>query len=277
MVRPTRIRQIASVARYELLKYLRGRRLIAIVLLTVLVNAIYLVVPPATGSQYSTDPTAFLTDTLGFLGVLLLLSATFFGADAIVSEFESKTGYFLFPNPIRKTTIFLGKFIASVLVSAGVIALYYLIAVVSVQVIDGSIPVNTGLSFAYALVYLFAILSVAYLFSAIMRSSVFSLTLTFFTFLLVLPIFDAVTAVAKFKAWFSITFAGRIVTNILQNPYPADTVITSTRNVEAVTGAAGPVQVAQYSPAVPVSLAVLAAYFIIAFLLAVVFTQRREM
>jgi ABC-2 type transport system permease protein len=70
---------------------------------------------------------------LGFLGVLSILSATFFGADAIVSKFESKTGYFLFPNPIRKTTVFLGKFIASVLVSVCVIALHYLIAVVSVR------------------------------------------------------------------------------------------------------------------------------------------------
>jgi ABC-2 type transport system permease protein len=218
MVRPNRIRQIASVARFELLKYLRGRRLIAILLLTALVNTIYLVVPPATASQYSKDPTEFLTDTLGFLGVLSILSATFFGADAIVSEFESKTGYFLFPNPIRKTTVFLGKFIASVLVSAGVIALYYTIAVVSVRVIDGSIPAGTGLSFAYALVYLFAILAVADLFSAVMRSSVFALTMTFFTFLLILPIFDAVAAVARFKAWFSITFASGIATNILKNP-----------------------------------------------------------
>jgi ABC-2 type transport system permease protein len=249
--------------------------LIAILLLTVFVNAIYLVVPPATGSQYSTDPIAFMTDTLGFVGVLSILSATFFGADAIVSEFESKTGYLLFPNPIRKTTIFLGKFVASVLVSAGVVALYYLIAVVSVQIIDGSIPANTGLSFAYALVYLFAILAVAYLFSAIMRSSVFAFTLTFFTFLLILPIFDAVTAVAKFKAWFSITFASKIATNILQDPYPTDKVITSTSGTS--TAGSLTVQVAHYSPAVTVSLAVMAAYFIAAFLLAVVLTQRREM
>jgi ABC-2 type transport system permease protein len=249
--------------------------LIAILLLTVFVNAIYLVVPPATGSQYAKDPTAFITDTLGFLGVMLILSATLFGADAIVSEFESKTGYFLFPNPIRKTTIFLGKFIASMLVSAGVVALYYLIAVVSVRVIDGSIPANVGFSFAYALVYLFAILAVAYLFSAIMRSSVFSFTLTFFTFLLILPIFDAVTAVAKFKAWFSITFASKIATNILQNPYPSDKIVTTTSGT-STTGITT-VQVAQYAPAVTVSLAVMTAYFIVALLLALVLTQRREM
>jgi hypothetical protein len=49
---------------------------------------------------------------------------------------------------------------------------------VSVRIVDGSIPTNAGLSFAYSLVYLFAILAIAYLFSAIMRSSVYSLVRT---------------------------------------------------------------------------------------------------
>jgi ABC-2 type transport system permease protein len=253
--------------------------LLAIVLLTVIVSAIFLVVPPAIGSQYSKNPTDFITNMLEFLGVLSILSATFFGADAIVSEFESKTGYFLFPNPIRKTTIFLGKFIASALVSVGAIALYYLIAVASVRVIDGSVPANTGLSFAYSLVYLFAILAVAYLFSAVMRSSVYSLMLTFFTFFLILPIVGAVGEVAKFKPWFSVTFASGIATNIFQTPYPTDTVTATTGGggLGASSAAAGQISVAQYYPTVTLSLAVMAAYFIVAFLLAIVLTRRREM
>jgi len=277
-MRPNIIRQIAIVARYELLKYLRGRRLLAIVLLTVIVSAIFLVVPPAIGSQYSKDPTEFVTNTLQFLSVLSILSATFFGADAIVSEFESKTGYFLFPNPIRKTTIFLGKFVASALVSVGAIALYYLIAVASVRVIDGSIPANTGLSFAYSLVYLFAILAVAYLFSAVMRSSVYSLILTFFTFFLILPIVSSVGELAKFKPWFSITFSSGIATDILKNPYPTDTMIATTAGRGAGVPEPGAlISGAQYYPAVTVSLIVMAAYFIVAFLLAIVLTRRREL
>src|SRR5674476_1412208 len=168
---PNSLRQIATVTRYELLKYLRGRRLLAIVVLTIIISAIFLIVPPAIGSDYSKDPKEFTVNMLSFLSILAILSATFFGADAIVSEYESKTGYFLFPNPIRKTVIFLGKFIASALVSVGAIGLYYAIAVVSVRVIDGSIPTNTGVSFIYSLFYLFAILAIAYLLSAVMRLS----------------------------------------------------------------------------------------------------------
>jgi len=276
---PSDVRQIATVTKYELFKYLRGRRLLAIVLLTVIVSAIFLVVPPVTGSQYAKDPTDFITSMFQFLGVLSILSATFFGADAIVSEYESKTGYFLFPNPIRKTAIFLGKFIASALVSVGTIGLYYMIAAVSVRVIDGSVPANTGLSFAYSLVYLFAILAVAYLFSAIMRSSVYSLLLTFFTFFLVLQVVDGVGAIAKFKPWFSITFANGISQFILQNPYPADKVVNTTAPLGSSAGVAGPqaFSLAYYYPDVRLSLVVMAAYFVVAFLLAIVVARRREM
>ena len=145
--------------------------MLAIVLLTVIISAIFLIVPPAVGSQYPKDPTRFTLNMLGFLGtggavsasiavpILSILSATFFGADALVSEYESKTGYFLFPNPIKKASDILRQVhCASALVSVGTIGLFYLIAAMSVRVVEGSIPANTGLSFAYALVYLFAIL-----------------------------------------------------------------------------------------------------------------------
>jgi len=273
---PNSLRQIATVTRYELLKYLRGRRLLAIVVLTIIISAIFLIVPPAIGSDYSKDPKEFTVNMLSFLSILAILSATFFGADAIVSEYESKTGYFLFPNPIRKTVIFLGKFIASALVSAGAIGLYYAIAVVSVRVIDGSIPTNTGVSFIYSLFYLFAILAIAYLLSAVMRSSVYSLVLTFFTFFLILPIVDAVGSIAKFKPWFSVTFASGISQYIFQSPYPTDKVFNATAFSGPSAGARS-LSLVQYYPEIRLSLIVMAVYFVVAFLLAILIAQRREM
>ena len=273
---PNSLRQIATVTRYELLKYLRGRRLLAIVVLTIIISAIFLIVPPAIGSDYSKDPREFTVNMLSFLSILAILSATFFGADAIVSEYESKTGYFLFPNPIRKTVIFLGKFIASALVSVGAIGLYYAIAVVSVRVIDGSIPTNTGVSFIYSLFYLFAVLAIAYLLSAVMRSSVYSLVLTFFTFFLILPIIDAVGSIAKFKPWFSVTFASGISQYIFQSPYPTDKVFNATAFSGPSAGARS-LSLVQYYPEIRVSLIVMAVYFVVAFLLAILIAQRREM
>jgi len=157
--------------------------------------------------------------------LLSVLSATFFGADAIVSEFEFKTGYFLFPNPIKKTSIFFGKFVASALVSASTIGLFYLIAAVSVLIVDSGVPGEAALSLAYALMYVLAILAVAYVFSAVLRSTVYSLAVTFFTFFLILPIADAVSSIAEFKPWFSVAFASLVSQYVFQKPYPTDAVL----------------------------------------------------
>jgi hypothetical protein len=96
------------------------------------------------------------------------------------------------------------------------------------RVIDGSVPANTGLSFAYSLVHLFAILVIAYLFSAVMRSSVYSLILTFFAFFPSLPIVDTVGEIRQVQAVVFEIFASGIATDILKNPYPTHAMIATT-------------------------------------------------
>jgi len=72
IVAPRAVYQIKSVAKYELIKYFRGR-LLAILVLTAVISAILLIVPRAVGSQYPNDPTQFTLHMLGFLGTALRL------------------------------------------------------------------------------------------------------------------------------------------------------------------------------------------------------------
>jgi ABC-type transport system involved in multi-copper enzyme maturation permease subunit len=81
---------MAVVTKYELLKYLRGKRLLIIVVLLAIIFIFDLVVPPTIGSGYDLDPTTFTSGMLNNIGILIVLCATFFGADAIVSEFEQR-------------------------------------------------------------------------------------------------------------------------------------------------------------------------------------------
>jgi ABC-2 type transport system permease protein len=278
---PGDVNQVGTVVKYELLKYLRSRRLFILLVLIVVINALFLVIPPATGSEYPKDPKAFTENMLGFVNLLIIISATFFGADAIVSEFEQKTGFFLFPNPIKRHIIITGKFIGSALVSFGGLALYYAIIVLSVRIIDGGVAANVGLSFSYACLYLFAVVALAYFFSAIMRSSVTALVLTFFMLFMILPIVDAVGAIAKFKPWFSVTFAAGIITNILKQPYPKDlvqTIPTLAGNVsQATTTAPTSITIAQYYPDINQSIAVMVAYLVGALILSIIIARMRQM
>lgn len=276
---PGDVNQVGTVVKYELLKYLRSRRLLILIVLIVVMNSLFLVIPPATGSEYPKDPKGFTENMLSFVNLLIIISATFFGADAIVSEFEQKTGFFLFPNPIKRRTIITGKFLASALVSFGGLALYYAIIVLSVRIIDHGVAQNIGLSFLYACLYLLAVVGLAYFFSAIMKSTVTSLVLTFFMLFMILPIVDAVGAIAKFKPWFSVTFAAGIITNILKQPYPTDIVQTIPTIAGNATQAATTtsITIASYYPDVNTSIAVMVAYLVGAFILSLIIARMRQM
>src|SRR5207245_246081 len=78
-----------------------------------------------------------LTSSLGFysfwwgnsITLVVILSGIFFGGDAISGEFQNKTGYFLVGNPLRRSSIYIGKWIAALTASLIIFAIYAAIAV----------------------------------------------------------------------------------------------------------------------------------------------------
>ena len=112
------------MTKYSFLNYLRARRFLVMVLLVAIVN---LVLTAAVGYTRSAD---FLNSPLGFYGawrgsfidIFILLTVVFFGGDAISGEFQNKTGYYLVPNPIRRSTIYVGKYLAAFIASTLILA-----------------------------------------------------------------------------------------------------------------------------------------------------------
>src|SRR5208283_4969395 len=103
--------QLGTITKYSFLNYLRARRFLVMVLLVAIVNL------ALTAAVAYTRSAAFLNSPLGFYGawwgsfidIFILLTVVFFGGDAISGEFQNKTGYFLAPNPVRRSTIYVGK------------------------------------------------------------------------------------------------------------------------------------------------------------------------
>ncbi len=312
---PSDMAQVPIVWRYELLKYLRSKRIVAAVAIVLLIMALIYVIPPALGHPYKgtdtqveldvmsvgaigwqpsmpltiegvaildrtqidagslelfydgapyasaggvvwsltemevsgasanvilfmenttgheitasyewyTDAAEFESGFLGFAGMLVMICATFFGADAIVSEFQGRTGYLVFPNPIKRSTLFLGKFAASMTSSILLIGLLYGgVAVLSLFASRG-VDDDFLLSFAFAIEYLLAAMAVAYVISSVLKGSTGAIVLTFFMFLMILPIVDGMSMVAGVKVEGSLTFAAGTVQYILYDPYPTDT------------------------------------------------------
>lgn len=315
---PSDFRQIPIVWRYELLRYLRSKRLYASLAITLVVLALLYVLPPLLGQPYSgTDRQAEVTVVdLGFIGlpqgtvpfesigllnrsgvhldtlvvykngteyprgpttwllsgdegapkislagvsavlffkenitgeritatydwsipvqefdslflnfanILVIICATFFGADSVVGEFQNRTGYLIFPNPVRRETLFAGKFAASVTAGALVVGLFYIVVVILSFVTAGGLDDDFGASFGFAIEYLVAAMAIAYLISSVLKGSTGATVLTFFMFIMILPIVDSVSIFTGVKIEGSVTFAAGVIVYILSDPYPVDT------------------------------------------------------
>jgi ABC-2 type transport system permease protein len=266
---PNDFQQMLLVIRYETLKYLRSKRLIAMLIILALIIGLITAVRPAVGINYPSNPLDFAVIYIEFAGILAFLCFAFFGADAIVSEFQHKTGYLLFPNPLKKFVIFNGKFIASFLSSILVIGIYYAVIVILTATITKSFAGEIVLSFLFCMLYLLSGLSIAYLISSIMKGTTGATVLTFFLFFMILPIIDQMLTIAKVKPWASLTFSSMIISTVLIVPYPAD-------NLEGIPMGGG-LTFPLFYPEIALSILVMFFYLVIAFFLAFFIFSKREM
>jgi len=257
--------QILTVASYEVRKYFRGRRLPGMLILLALIVTLLLALPPALGTPYATDANRFVSTFASFTALLVVLSAVLFAADALVSEHEKRTGYFLFPQPVRREVLVAGKLLASLLTAGLVISLYYAAAAVASLVITGHVTWEAGLSYLYALAYMVAVVGIAYLISSSLRTTVAATVLTFFLFTLIFNIVGAVLNAAKVSPWFIPSSAAGIIGDVLAPP------------VTFGPPGGGGGFLTPFIPDVATSLAVFGVCFLVAAALAVFLFRRREL
>lgn len=247
---PGAFKQFFTVSSFEFLKFLRGKRLPAMLILTTI--TVFLTV----AISRPEDSNEFIRNLLGLITVFIVISVTLFGGDAVVYEFERKTGYLIFPMPLERSVLIFGKYLSAFIASMIVVSYHYLLSIVSVFVINGSVPSKVGLSFLYALLYVLSALSIAFMISAFMKGTTGSSILTFALLFLILPSINSALSFAGVKPWFLITFAAEITTLIFEEPYPADT-----------TEQFGDLTLHIYYPEVAISIVVMIIYSIVCFLL----------
>ena len=250
--------QVFVVASYEIRKYLRSRRLLGVLVLVALVVGLILGLPPALGRSYSSDANRFVGTFAVFTEILVILCGTLFAADALVSEHEKRTGYFLFPNPVRRETIVIGKLIASLAASAGILLLYYLAATIAAAIVTGHVTWEIGLSAAYALAYMGCVVGIAFLLSAVLKGTMTATVLTFFLFFLIFTIVSAALSAGGVQPWFIPSAASGIIGNVLTPP--ADRPGFTSYIADPAT-----------------SLGVFAVYFVVSAIFATVLFRRREL
>lgn len=268
---PSDLQQVGVVAKYDILKYLRSRRLLGILVIEALVLALITVLVGTSNRPYTVD--GVIEQYVGFVSILIILGATLFGGDAIVSEYQGRTGFLLFPNPVKKSSILAGKFASSVAAMSALLLIYYAAAIVAGLALgDGGMSTRVFASLGLALLYGISAISVAFLISSIMKGSTGALILTFALFFLIFSIITSLIGqLGGIKPWFMLDFAGGTLSNIMSDPYPVD----RTMSVDIAPGQSFTTYL--FYPDVYLSIAVMVAYAVAAILLAYVFFRRREM
>jgi ABC-2 type transport system permease protein len=262
--------QLAIVTRYEIFRHLRSKRMLGLVGIIALLVALIMVLPPALGNHYPTDPAKFGQQFTSTVTLLIVIAATLFAGDAIVSEFQQRTGFLLFPNPVKRTTLFFGKWLAAIIVTFIVVGLYYLLAFLFGIAITGGGTELLFYSLLLALLYSAATISVGFFISALMKGGTGALILVFALLFLIMPMVVGIMSITPVKPTFILTFEGETCNYIMQTPYPVD-------NVTTVETPQGNFTIYSYVPSVSDGVIGMTAYTGVSLVAGVVLFKRREL
>jgi ABC-2 type transport system permease protein len=268
---PGSLTQVEITMKYTFLDYFRSRRFFILLIITLIISTILTVLV----GYYL--PESFLIDDLAFyqswwgrsVTFVIVLGGIFFGGDAISGEFQNKTGYFSVPNPIRRSSIYVGKWLSAFLAASVIFLVFVAITLLNgVYYFGADIPVEFVQSLFYAWFYLAAVMGFTFLVSSLFKSSSISILVTAIMFLFVFSLIETlVSTLVKIEPWFILTYGAGIIGNILNIPYPNQLQITPVgRGFTLYT----------YNASVPEGLAIIGLYFLVTAILGLIAFERKE-
>jgi ABC-2 type transport system permease protein len=267
---PSSLTQVGIITKYEMSNYFRARRFFILLAIALAFSALFTFLV----AHYGLPPGGVLGFYSEWWGTsatyIVIFSAIFFGGDAISGEFQNKTGYFLVGNPIRRSSIYIGKWIAALSASLIIFAIYAAIAVGNgLYYFGASIPYQFEESLVFTLIYLIAALGLTFFFSSMFKTSSFSILVSVVLLLFGFSIIETLLGIfAHIEPWFLLSYGSEIIGDILTvGGYPAH---TSTVN-------AGPrFSFTTYNPTVPEGIVIMILYFAVTAVLGLVLFERKE-
>ncbi len=191
---PSSAQQVGTIAKYELLNYFGSRRFFALLTIAVVMGGLLTLSAALEGvSSFGATAPAFYSGWY-FGGIVptyvVIFCAVFFGGDAISGEFQNKSGYFLVAKPIRRSAIYIGKYLGALLPSLVIVGAFTAITLANgIYYFGATIPIQFSESFAFTLVLLITSLALTFFFSSVFKTSATSILvssmLLFFGFFII--------------------------------------------------------------------------------------------
>jgi len=199
------------VVRYEFLKQCRRRRfygaLVIVLLATVLSVALCegwdllerVGIPEWLLREKGAELFALWVSSMS---AMALLAAVFFSGDALASEFEQGTGYLLFPNPVSRSTLVLGKYLACFLATVLVVGSGFLLSALATFAFYGRVPVGMAGSFGVTLAIAVFMNGLAFAFSSTLKGSMGATLATLLTYMVLFSTVSTALSYAGHEPWF---------------------------------------------------------------------------
>jgi len=223
-------------------------------------------------------PSGMLSAPTAFYGIIwgngvpfvILLAGILLGGDAIAGEFQNRTGYFLMGLPIRRITVYVGKFLAAFGASLAGMAFFALIVLANGAFYFGAnaFPWQFAASLGLATLYLMALLGFTFLFSSMFKTGSYATLLTAVLFLFGFNIIQTVVSVlVGVEPWMVISYSSGIIANIFEDPYPPHVVSL---------GPPGGPNFISYNPTIETGVAIMVAYLIFSAVAGLYLFERKE-
>ncbi|MCI4334534.1 MAG: ABC transporter permease [Thermoplasmata archaeon] len=270
-------KQALTLAQYQLRDYVFSRRFILMMALVAIIGAIL------TAVVGYFRPAAFLESSGAFYAifwgggvtVVIVFAGVIFGGDAIAGEFQNKTGYFLMGQPIRRATVYVGKYLAA-FVAAFTAVVFFAVLLLG----NGAYYFGAGAftatflaSFVLAIVYLLALLGATFLFSSLFKTSTYATLVVAVLFLFgFMLIQDLISGLVHTTPWYILTYADSIIGGIF------NTSCASSPGTHTCTmpGPGGGFTQTVTNATIPEGVGIMLAYFVITSVLGLVSFEREE-
>jgi ABC-2 type transport system permease protein len=258
--------KLRIVTGYEFLKHIRRKRLYVILGLTLVAELAVLILVPVLGDGFPNN-VMVMAALLSVGPSLATIGAIFFAGDAIAGEFESKTGFMLFTNPVKRTTLVIGKYLACYGAVLLLVVLGYVIVTISLLAIYGTVPIETLSSFGLCLLYTGSVLSVTFFFSAISKGAMGATVITLVFVMVISAIIDSVLMMTGQPTWFLLSTNG-------------DTIATVYGGYELFMEGLGGMEGMPFefeTPSIGLSVLSMVGYLAVGFLLSLWISKRRQL
>jgi ABC-2 type transport system permease protein len=213
---PGSVAQVLLMARYQFRDYLRSNRF---VLMLAIVGGLSAILLTLIGHY---RPSVLLATSADYYGplwggvseILVIFAGIIFGGDAIAGEFQNRTGYFLMGLPIKRASVYAGKFLAAYGAALLTMAVYLGVVFGSGLFFLGHSAVTAGLfeSFVLVALYLAALLGTAFLFSSLFKVSLYGVIVVLVMFLVGFSAIEGIVeGLVNVTPWFIISWAEPVI------------------------------------------------------------------